>query len=297
MRRAAGRNRCQSRASWELIWMERFDFVNRANAEYIDRLYEQYQRDHRSIDVTWQAYFAGFEYAAGKVPGANGKPATRAAQGAGTPGLSAPSPTDTLARNELSGNASIGIFDLVYSYRELGHFIADLDPLGHNRSGYPLLELREFNLTPNDLERVVGSGSFHGQTDGTLRDLIDKLRETYCRTVGVQYMEISDKAQRDWLAQRMEPILNRPNFSPEESRAILFQLVAAEEFERFLHTRFVGAKRFSLGAAGCPSPPIKAIAADGSAQGVDEFCIGMAHRGRLSVLAHVLNKPYEVIFS
>jgi hypothetical protein len=95
------------------------------------------------------------------------------------------------------------------------------------------------------------------------RDLIDKLRETYCRTIGVQYLEISDKAQRDWLAQRMEPIRNRPNFTPEQSRAILFQLVAAEEFERFLHTRFVGQKRFSLEGAEALVPLINTIADDG----------------------------------
>src|SRR5687768_15104918 len=124
--------------------MERFDFVNRANAEYIDRLYEQYQRDPRSIDVTWQAYFAGFEYAAGKAPGGNGKltaPSLRTRDADTT----APARTE---RDELSGNASIGIFDLVHSYRELGHFVADLGPLGHNRASHPLLELPEFNLTP-----------------------------------------------------------------------------------------------------------------------------------------------------
>src|SRR5687767_9684396 len=101
--------------------MERFDFVNRANAEYIDRLYEQYQRDPRSLDATWQAYFSGFEYAGGRsAPG----PKTH---GASTVGLAG----TTTTRDALSGNASIGIFDLVHSYRELGHFIADLDPLGH----------------------------------------------------------------------------------------------------------------------------------------------------------------------
>jgi 2-oxoglutarate dehydrogenase E1 component len=284
--------------------MERFDFVNRANADYIDRLYAQYQRDPRSLDLTWQAYFAGFDYAAGRgaqrppqkgvaANDGNVHPGRAAAAGPGMNGAA----TAPGARPELSGNASIGIFDLVHSFRELGHFVANLDPLGHNRSSHPLLELGEFNLTPADLDRAVGSGSFHGPTDGTLRSLIEKLRETYCRTLGVQFMEISDKAQRDWLAQRMEPILNRPAFSPEESRAILFQLLAAEEFERFLHTRFVGAKRFSLEGAESLIPLINAIADDGASLGVDEFCIGMPHRGRLNVLAHVLNKPYEVIFS
>ncbi len=274
--------------------MERFDFVNRANADYIDRLFEQYQRDPRSVDATWQAYFAGFEYAAGKNLRAPGE---RKEPHADSPQTPAGDSSSSKPATELSGNASIGIFDLVHSYRELGHFVSNLDPLGHNRKTHSLLELSEFNLTLADLDRKVGSGSFLGATDGTLRDLISKLRETYCRTLGVQFMEISDKAQREWLALRMEPILNKPTFSPEETRAILFQLVAAEEFERFLHTRFVNQKRFSLEGAEALISLINTIADDGASLGVEEFCLGMAHRGRLNVLAHVLNKPYEVIFS
>src|SRR4051812_45832333 len=148
--------------------MERFDFVNRANAEYIDRLYEQYQRDPRSIDPTWQAYFAGFEYASGRnlrhtavapAPASPGRAAEAAADASAAPRTVA----TTEPGAELDRNAHIGIYDLVHSYRELGHFIADLDPLGHNRASHPLLELREFNLTPGDLDKVVGSGSFHGK--------------------------------------------------------------------------------------------------------------------------------------
>src|SRR5204862_5226595 len=142
-----------------------------------------------------------------------------------------------------------------------------------------------------------GSGGFLGKTDGTLRDLIEKLRLTYCGTLGVEYIDISDKTQRDWLTTKMEPIYNKPQFTPEESQAILFQLVAAEEFERFLHTRFVGAKRFSLEGAETLVPMLNAIIDDGARIGVEEACMGMSHRGRLNVLAHVLNKPYEVIFS
>src|SRR5215218_10305770 len=112
--------------------MERFDFVNRANAEYIDRLYEQYQRDPRSVDLTWQAYFAGFEYASGKNPGgSNGHKPTQHSVPAAAQAASAAA---AAATERADRNASIGIFDLVHSYRELGHFIADLDPLGHNRA-------------------------------------------------------------------------------------------------------------------------------------------------------------------
>jgi 2-oxoglutarate dehydrogenase E1 component len=254
--------------------MERLDFVNRANADYIERLYEQYQRDPRSLDEFWQAYFAGFETAGGRgfVPA-------------------------TGAEGEKPRALTIGVHNLVHSYRELGHFVAKLDPLGHDRPSHPLLDLSQFNITPADLDRHVGPATFRGPTDGTLRDLIEKLRATYCRTIGVEFMDISDKTQRDWLIDRMEPILNRPNFTPDESRSLLYQLVAAEEFEKLLHTRFVGQKRFSLEGAESLIPLLNTVVDDGARIGVEEMCMGMPHRGRLNVLAHVLNKPYEIIFS
>lgn len=177
--------------------MERFDFTNQVNADYIDRLYEQYQRDPRSLDPTWQAYFAGFEFAGGRgiAPAAADSPGSR------------PSPL------------TIGVHNLVHSYRELGHFVSRLDPLSHDRPHHPLLDLSQFSMTDADLDRQVGKGTFVGRTDGTLRDLVAKLRQTYCGTIGVEFTNISEKAQRDWLAQRMEPILNRPAFTTEESRA------------------------------------------------------------------------------
>src|SRR5215212_8593736 len=253
---------------------ERLDFVNRANADYIERLYEQYQRDPRSLDEFWQAYFAGFETAGGRgfVPAAG-------------------------IEGEKPRALTTGVYDLVHSYRELGHFVARLDPLGHDRPTHPLLQLSEFGLTTEDLDKPAIKGGFGGETNGTLRDLIEKLRATYCRTIGVEYMDIPDKAQRDWLAQKMEPILNKPNFSADESRGILFQLVAAEEFEKFLHTRYVGQKRFSLEGAESLVPLMNTLIEDGATLGVEEVIMGMAHRGRLNVLAHVMNKPYETILS
>src|SRR5215212_2480975 len=185
-----------------------FDFINRANAEYIDFLWNKYQSDPRSVDTHWRAFFAGFEAGGGRQIGTGA-----------------------------SNAAPSGYEDLVHAYRELGHFVARLDPLGHNRPAHPLLELSEFGLSVNDLDRQVGNGTFLGPTDGTLRDLIEKLRATYCGTIGVEFMEISDKAQREWLVQRMEPSLNRPNFSREEAKAILYQIVAAQGFEEYLHVK------------------------------------------------------------
>ncbi|HYO10876.1 MAG TPA: 2-oxoglutarate dehydrogenase E1 component [Tepidisphaeraceae bacterium] len=257
--------------------MTPFDIVNRANAEYIDQLYAQYQRDPRSVDANWQAFFAGFDAGAARnqTPG-------------GTHPGEPPHP---------DGALTTGVYDLVHTYRELGHFVARLDPLGHDRPSHPLLQLSEFGLTTADLDKPSIKGGFCGETDGTLRDLIEKLRATYCRTIGVEFMDIPDKAQREWLAQRMEPILNKPNLTAEESRAILFQLVAAEEFEKFLHTRYVGQKRFSIEGGESLITLLNTLIEDGSNLGVEEAILGMAHRGRLNVLAHVMNKPYETILS
>jgi 2-oxoglutarate dehydrogenase E1 component len=257
--------------------MDKFDFVNRANAEYIDRLYEQYQKDPRSLEDHWKAFFAGFNLGL-----------DRTATGATTPAPVA------------SGNAdwsNAGIFDLVHSYRELGHFVAKLDPLGHDRPNHPLLELSNFGITSSLLDQPVSGGSFTGWNGGTLRELVEKLRATYCRTIGVEFTGISDKAQRDWLTSRIEPIQNRPAFSQIESRALLGQLVAAEEFERYLHRVYVGKKRFSLEGAESLVPLVNTIIEEGAEIGAEKVIIAMAHRGRLNALAHVLNKPYEVLLS
>jgi 2-oxoglutarate dehydrogenase E1 component len=257
--------------------MDTFDFVNRANAEYIERMYQQYQKDPRSLEERWQAFFAGFELGLDRTAGAS------------TPPVSEPHP----------GWSSAGIFDLVHSYRELGHFVAKLDPLGHDRPNHPLLELSNFGITTADLDRPVGGGGFTGWSGGTLRDLIEKLRATYCRTIGVEFTGIADKAQREWLVGRMEPILNRPNFSVPETRSLMFQLVASEEFERYLQTRegFIGKKRFSLEGAESLISLLNTIVEEGAALGAEKIIMAMAHRGRLNTLAHVLNKPYEVILS
>ena len=249
--------------------MHRSDFLNRANADYVDRLYEQYQRDPRSVDEVWQAYFAGFEDAGGRgIVVEAGRPMP----------------------------LTIGVHDLVHSYRELGHFVAKLDPLGHDRPSHPLLDLNQFGMSEADLGLVVGKADFYGDTDGTLGDLVAKLQATYCRNIGVEYMGISDKVQREWLAKRMEPILNKPQFSFEETKALMFQLVAAEDFERFLRTKWKK-KTFSLEGGESIIALLNSVVDDGALLGIEVICIGMAHRGRLSVLAHVLNKPYEVIFS
>ena len=251
------------------------------NAEYIEALYAQYQRDPGSVPEEWRHFFRGFEF-----------------------GFSRSAPageSDRTALQSMEANEGllvfVGVQALVQAYRQMGHFVARLDPLGHNRQRLPLLDLIEFGLAEEDLEKTVGNGGFLGRTDGTLKGLLNKLKATYCRSIGVEYMDIPDKDQRDWLQERIEPCLNNPDLSEEAARRVLGRLIAAEQFEQFLHTRYVGQKRFSLEGAESMVPLLDELVDTGSRLGVEEMVIGMAHRGRLNVLAHILHKPYEEIIA
>lgn len=272
--------------------MDSLDFVNRANSDYIEALYQQYQKDPRSLDEHWRAFFAGIELASD----ASGVLPTN---GSGVRIENLPTDVQQQVTSEMQpGQESTkGVYALVHMYRELGHLIANLDPLGHNRPTHPLLKLSEFGLTNADLDHHVSHGGFLGKTDGTLRDLIDKLQRTYCGTFAVQYTEIPDLVQRVWLEQRMEPIYNQPNYKPEECHSILNTLIEAEEFENFLQTRFLGKKRFSLEGGEALLPMLNTLIEVGADKGADEIVMGMAHRGRLNVLTHVLGKPYEMLLS
>ncbi|MGH7818444.1 MAG: 2-oxoglutarate dehydrogenase E1 subunit family protein, partial [Candidatus Binatia bacterium] len=176
--------------------MSTLDFLARANPDYIDSLYEQWKRDPSSVEERWRLVFAGYDFAAANRPPADG------------------------------AERLVGVFDLVHSFRELGHLVADLDPLGHSPRSHPLLRLEEFGFGEADLDRVFPTPSFRGIEKASLRELLEALLETYCGTLGVEYLDIRDKEQRDFLQERMEPTRNRPELSPEERTRILQRLVA-----------------------------------------------------------------------
>jgi 2-oxoglutarate dehydrogenase E1 component len=238
------------------------DEIARANPEYVEALYQEYLRDPTAVDERWAMVFAGYD----------------------------------LAR-QTGGRSGPDIADLVHSYRELGHLVADLDPLGGSPREHPLLRLSELGFSERDLDRVVDWAPFKGGTRGTLRDLVAALSETYGGTLGVEYLSLPDKARRAWLQDRMEPVRNRPPLAAGQRRAILERLVAAESFEQFLQTRFRGQKRFSLEGGEALIPLLDTLIEESAGLGAVEMVLGMAHRGRLNVLAHVLDKPYEMIFA
>src|SRR6266404_4999738 len=188
-----------------------FDEIARANPDYVDGLYREYLRDPASVDERWALVFAGFDLALrdGARPGGS-------------------------------------VAELVHAYRELGHLVADLDPLGGSPREHPLLRLSELGFSERDLDRVVDWAPFKGGPRGPLRELIAALRETYCGPLGVEYLSVADKARREWLQARMEPRRNHPELGADERRAMLERLVTAEMFEQFLQARYPGQKRFSL---------------------------------------------------
>jgi 2-oxoglutarate dehydrogenase E1 component len=252
------------------------DFVLRANPDYIDDLYRQYARDPGSVGADWAHFFAGFEL------GSDGHRA---------PAVAAPAAAPAEAERVT------GVQDLIHTYREFGHLIADLNPLGGNLREHPLLAIQEFGFSERDLDRTVQCPHFRRQPQATLRELISLLKATYCRTIAVEYMYISDKTQRDWLKEHMEPTLNEPQLEADDRRHIYATLVAATGFEEFLHTKYVGQKRFSLEGGEVLIPLLDTLIEESGAAGVEEIVMGMPHRGRLNVLANILRKPYEMILA
>src|SRR6266403_1998445 len=265
--------------------MRSLDLVTRANAEYVDEQYRRYREDPSSVDENWALFFAGFELAAN----GNGASGVAAANGDVVRAVeAAPAPP---------AEPVIGVFDLVHSYRELGHLVAHLNPLAPKPAGHPLLEPSEFGFGERDMDRVIECGSFQGCATATLRDLIARLQGTYCRTLGVEYLHIQDRDQRLWLQERMEPTSNRPALEREDRIRIFERLMVAENFEQFLQTRYPTAKRFSLEGAESLIPLLDVLVEDAGALGAAEMVIGMPHRGRLNVLANVLRKPYEMVLA
>ncbi|HEY0118380.1 MAG TPA: multifunctional oxoglutarate decarboxylase/oxoglutarate dehydrogenase thiamine pyrophosphate-binding subunit/dihydrolipoyllysine-residue succinyltransferase subunit, partial [Cellulomonas sp.] len=186
------------------------------------------------------------------------------------------------------------IFELIHAYRSRGHLMADTDPLAYRQRKHPDLDVQNHGLTLWDLDRTFPTGGFTGASRATLREILGLLRDSYCRTVGVEYMHLQDPRQRRWLQERLEA--GHARTASEDQLRILRRLNAAEAFETFLQTKFVGQKRFSLEGGESLIPLLDAILSRAANAGLDEVGIGMAHRGRLNVLANIAGKSYAQIF-
>ncbi len=239
------------------------------NADYIEEMHARWKADPSSVDESWAYFFAGFELAM--------------------------CPRDCVAAEQARDQSRVA--SLIYAYRDQGHLAAWTNPLADPPRSHPALALGQFGFTGEDLDRVFDVGHLAGPPRMTLREIIEVLQETYCRTIGVEYLHIQDRTMRRWLQSEMEPIRNRPRFSPEKRREILKLLIEAERFETFTHARYPGQKRFSIEGAESVIPAIHELVELAPQLGVEEIVIGMSHRGRLNVLANILDMPYEAIFT
>ncbi|MBI2751314.1 MAG: 2-oxoglutarate dehydrogenase E1 component [Burkholderiales bacterium] len=260
------------------------------NAPFVEELYEQYLANPGSVPGEWREYFDSMQL----LPGAgDGKDVAHApviesfVQRAKTGELGGRVPVTIGTEDRLQVAALL----LVTSYRITGVRWATLDPLKRMpRSAAPELEPAYYDLTEADLDREVSAGSYVGLDRTTLRNLVQALQETYCRNIGFEYMFVSDRAQRLWIQERIEPVRAVPKLAPEQQKRLLQKLTEAEHLERYLHTKYVGQKRFSLEGGESLIPAIDELIQRAGANGVQEIVIGMAHRGRLNVLVNVLGK-------
>jgi 2-oxoglutarate dehydrogenase E1 component len=262
--------------------MPRLDFLTQANADYISQLEEQWRADPDSVPPEWQIFFTGVD------AGAAGNGAARE---------EATTSTQLSPASGAAAEPVAGVYDLIHSYRELGHLIAEINPLGGNETEHPLLDLSEFGFTTDDLARVVECPSLIGVDQCSVGELVERLRATYCRTIGVEYMHIAQKELRSWLQERIEPSLNTPTLDGDARIELFRSLSTAAQFEQFLHTKYVGQKRFSLEGSEALVPLLHELIESAGNLGVQEIVMGMPHRGRLNVLANVLHKPYEYLFA
>jgi 2-oxoglutarate dehydrogenase E1 component len=198
------------------------------------------------------------------------------------------------AREELEKQARV--LQLIRAYRVRGHLVADLDPLDSKRAPHEELDPASYGLTLWDLDREFITNGLSGTDRASLREILDVLRETYCGSVGVEYMFIQETDRRHWLQERMESCRNRTPLAAPERKRLIEKLVAAESFERFLHAKYVGHKRFSLEGGEALIPLLDRLLNDAARDGAREVVIGMAHRGRLNVLANTIGKPLAKIF-
>ena len=251
--------------------MDNLDYLGSTEPAVIEELYEKYKKDPDSVDLGWRKFFDGFEFATSLYP--------------------------TKQSNGIETSDEFKVINLIDDYRRRGHLFTQTNPVRSRRTYSPTLAIENYGLNKNDLERIFQAGKEVGMGPSKLKDIVAMLEQTYCHSIGVEYVFIRDTKIVDWLEEKIESARNTPHYSNEEKQYTLLKLQRAVFFESFLQKKFPGQKRFSLEGAESLIPALEAVMEKGTELGIREFIIGMPHRGRLNVLANILRKPYEDIFS
>ena len=259
--------------------MDKFSYIANADPAVIDQMYQSYQADPKSIDHSWQKFFEGFDFSLAKYGENNGVKK----EGASVSG-------DALEKE-------IQVRTYIYEYRRRAHLKSKTNPVRERKDRKPRLKLEDFGLTEADMDTKFFAGKIIGLEGGTLREIKEKLKKIYVGTIGFEYMYLRDPERLTWFQTKVEA--EYPNFNPslDDKKRILKKLNEAVIFENFLHTKYVGQKRFSLEGGESTIPGLDRIMQRSAELGVEEVVIGMAHRGRLNVLCNILGKTYEQIFN
>ena len=249
------------------------DIPETLSKDYIDAQYKMWKADPKAVSRDWQFFFEGFEIA----------------------GAMERETTDVCDEDHVLRQSRVDA--LINRYRHIGHFLACLDPLTACPTDHPLLNLSAFNLAAEDLDSLFYAGSLVKTERASLKDIVRILKETYCRSIGVEFMHLQDPDERRWLQDRMELRQNRPDLKSEDKIRIMEKLYQAALFEQFLHKKYLGQTRFSIEGAEAIIPMFDALVSWAGMNDCREIILGMAHRGRLNVQTHILKKSYEEIFS
>ncbi|MEL0074169.1 MAG: 2-oxoglutarate dehydrogenase E1 component [Flavobacteriaceae bacterium] len=255
--------------------MDNYSFLNAAHTAHFAALYDQYLQQPDSVEPSWRAFFQGFDFGIEQ----NGSAATETTE------------IPEHLQNEFK------VVKLIDGYRSRGHLFTKTNPVRNRRKYSPTLDIENFGLSEADLQTVFNAGEIMGIGPNTLETIIHHLKRIYCDSIGIEYMYIRNPEKVNWIQQRLNQNDNHPQFSVEQKKHILKKLNEAVSFENFLHTKYVGQKRFSLEGGESLIPALDAVVEAAANQGVEEFVMGMAHRGRLNTLTNIFGKSTKDIFS
>ena len=264
--------------------MDSFSFLNAAHTEFFADLYDQYLQNPDNVEPSWRAFFQGFDF--------------------GVTTFNENANPDTLIVNSSISNSDkeklqkeFNVVKLIDAYRSRGHLFTETNPVRVRRSYNPSLEIENFGLTSSDLNLVFDAAKILGHNPSTLQNILNHLKNVYCQHIGIEYMYMRNPSVIQWIQDKLNNNDNLPNFDNDQKKHILGKLNEAVSFENFLHTKYVGQKRFSLEGGESIIPGLDALIDAAAEKGVEQFVMGMAHRGRLNILANIFGKPTQDIFS
>ncbi len=272
--------------------MDNYSYIANSEPSYIEELYKSYQQDPTSVEESWARFFEGFDFSS-QYP----KNGAASSNGAATASRANGEATKSASYGDDRIRKEMEVVHLIRGYRSRGHLVAKTNPIRERKNRGELLDLADFKLQESDLDTVFEAGTEVFGKPATLREIVDALKKIYTRDIGFEYLYIRDREQKNWLRDKIEKEALNMNFSIDEKKHILSKLNEAVVFENFLHTKYIGQKRFSLEGGETTIPALDAMINKAGEMGVKEVMIGMAHRGRLNVLANTMRKTYEQVFN